>query len=297
VSKVIELIGLDWFVILTGKPAFEDAPLPYPTNFSEIREKFESLKDDKKLDEAVEYCSSLLKRENDRSDKVESKAFILIGITGIIATGFITGFASLLLDRNKVTSTWVSIPAAVLYILVVISLMWTIFLAMKVVAISDYRFSSPSANDIFRLADASLGYVKRERAASLFYSFAQNNRVVNRKATYLGGAQLWFRNSIILLLVLTLILAIYVPFQALSTVTQIPAPTTVPTATIQLVPTPTSTLQPTSTSTLVTPTNTPVATFTRLMWNSYKGRLGNNVDMRYPLTTRNLWRCSNDHRL
>jgi hypothetical protein len=74
--------------------------------------------------------------------------------------------------------------------------MWTIILAIKVVAVGEYRFSYPSANDIFELANKPLHDVKKERVSSLFSSFSQNNRVINRKATFLKGAQLWFRNSI-----------------------------------------------------------------------------------------------------
>ena len=250
-SKVIERLGLDWLVILIGKPAFEDAPLPHPTTLSEAREGFRDLEGEK-LDDALEYCDKLLGREDDRSDKIESKAFKLIGIPGI-ATGFITGFAGLLLEREKLALVPVLIVAAALYVLVVLALMFTIYLAVKVVTVGDYVFTYPSANDIFELSKASLQYVKRERAASLFFSFAQNERVVNRKATYLGGAQLWFRNSVVLLLALTLLLALYAPFKPSTSAPGVPVPTEEPTATIQ----------PT-----VAPTDTPTATPTATVWPS-----------------------------
>jgi len=240
--------------MLIGKLPFEDAPLPYPTTLKEVREKLGDLTDEEKLDDAIEYCDNLLKREEGRSDKIESKAFTLIGITGI-ATGFIIGFAGLLLDRDKITSICVSVPAAALYILVVISLMWTIYLAVKVVTIGDYIFTYPSANDIFELSSASLHNVRLERVASLFYSFAQNHRVVNRKATFLGGAQLWFRNSVGLLLVLTLVLAIYVPFAPPAS-SGVSIPTGVPTAP-QATTVLTHTPQPTRTPTVAAPTKTP----------------------------------------
>jgi len=51
-SKVIERLGLDWFVILVGKPAFEDAPLPYFITLSEARERFGDLEGEK-LDDAL----------------------------------------------------------------------------------------------------------------------------------------------------------------------------------------------------------------------------------------------------
>jgi len=255
--EVIERLGLDWFVILIGRPAFEDAPLPYPTTFSEVRDKLGELQGEEKLNDAIEYCARLLKREEDRSDKVESKAFTLIGITGI-ATGFIIGFAGLLLDQEKITSVAMLTIAAVLYILVVVSLMWTIFLAVKVVTVGDYQFTYPSANDIFRLSDTSLQDVKHERAVSLFYSFVHNHQMVNRKATYLGGAQLWFRNSIILLLVLTLLLAVHTLFRspAPTTGTSVSTPTSV---FVDMVPSPESTYLPAHTVTGV-PTRRPTAT-------------------------------------
>lgn len=251
-SKLFESLGLDWFVILFRKPDFEDAPLPYPDTISDICDKLDIVSDEEKLDDALEYCTGLLKREENRSDKVESKAFTLIGITGI-ATGFIIGFAGLLLDRGKIASMPVLIVAALLYNSVAISLMWTIFLAMKVVTVGAYRFTYPSANDIFMLSDSSLCYVKRERAVSLFYSFVQNVRIVNRKATYLGGAQLWFRNSIILLLVLTLVLALNIVIDALTQAPIISAPTSIPV--------PTRTRQPSPTLT-PTPTHIPASTLT-----------------------------------
>lgn len=262
--RLIEKLGLDWIPILFGISLVAEAPLPYPTTLPEVRSKLGDLKDEAKLNDAIDYCASLLKNEESRADKIESKAFTLIGITGI-AAGLITGFAGLLLDSVKIPSVFVLIFATTFYLLVVVSLMLTISLAVKVVIISDYRFTYPSANDIFQLSDASLRYVKHERAASLFYSFAQNVRVINRKATYLAGAQLWFRNSIILLLFLTLVLAAYIPFKALGSAATIVGPTSVPisTDTPQPLSTPTltSTSLPTATPTF-TPTYTPTSTTT-----------------------------------
>jgi hypothetical protein len=246
---LVERLGLDWLVVLIGRPAFQDAALPYPETISEVRAKFSGLVDGAKIDDAVDYCSGLLKREEERSDKIESKAFTLIGITGI-AAGFITGFASLLLDRGKMAFVPALVVAVLLYIFVVVSLMMTIFLAVKVVTVLDYRFTYPSANDVFELPKLPLADVKIERAASLFYSFSRNVRVVNRKATYLGGAQLWFRNSIVLLLLLTLLLGLYAPVNLLF------VPNTTVTPTPNLVPSATETPHSISTPTSIAPTHT-----------------------------------------
>jgi hypothetical protein len=248
-SNIIEQLGLDWFVLLIGIPAFEENPLPYPTTLKEIRDRLGNLTDKEKLNDAMEYCTILMEREEKRSDKIESKAFTLIGITGT-ATGFIIGFASLLLGLDKIPSSWALLPVSALYVLVVISLIWTIFLSVNVVLVGAYTYTYPSANDIFDLANTSLQSVQKERIASLFFSFSQNHRVVNRKATYLNGSQLWFRNSMGLLLVLTLLLAVYAPLKMdvpVNDILSIPM-----TATYTLKPTEVTTI--TSTSTLTPPT-------------------------------------------
>ncbi len=263
---LLERMGLDWFVLLAGKPAFFERPDPYPNSLKEIREKFGNLTDIKKLDDAIDFCTNLLEREDKRSEKIESKAFTLIGITGI-ASGFIIGFASLLLDQAKITSDLVLILASILYVLVVISLMWAIFLSIKVVTVGDYIFTYPSANDIFDLSQSTLLSVKNERVVSLFYSFVQNRRAIDRKATYLNGSQLWFRNSISLLLIITLLLAIYTPYKAFTSKTSAIITNITPTITLQPTkvkpsPTPTSPQKPTSSPTRQQPVETPTVSAT-----------------------------------
>lgn len=258
VKNILEQLGLDWIVALFRKPNFEDSPLPYPSTITEVRSRFGDLWDEEKLDDALSFCSDLFSREDERLDKIESKAFTLMGVTGI-AAGFIMAFAGLLFDWKQVSSTSVMVVASILFASVAVSLILTIYLATKVVTLGDYRLTSPSANDIFKLNQSDLRYVKRERAISLFFSFVQNVRVVNRKATYLIGAQLWFRNSIVLLLVTTLFLALVIPLSATSSngvsdnQVGVPTATTTPTSTIV----PTSTVPPTR-----IPTNTPTPTFT-----------------------------------
>ena len=205
-ARLAETLGLDWLRILVNRPVFEEPESPFPSR-SEIEAKFSTLTD-KKLEDALEFCSALVKREDNRADKVESKAVTLIGITGI-ATAFITGFASLLLDRSKISIGLFLTLAALLYIVVVLSFLFTIFLAMTVIKTLDYQFGYPDPKDILGLADSSLDTIKRNRAIDLFCSFARNSQLVNRKGTYLGGAQLWFRNSMALLVVLTLSLSLF----------------------------------------------------------------------------------------
>jgi hypothetical protein len=133
----------------------------------------------------------------------------------------------------------------VFFILVVAALMLTLYLALKVVRISAYTY--PSADDIFSLTTSSIQEVKRKRVSSLFYSSAQNTKLVNRKGTYLIGAEIWFKNSITLLMCITLLLGVNTFFKS---------PGTTQTAVV-VQPTPTTLVQSTP-----VPTPSPIVTIT-----------------------------------
>lgn len=257
-TDLIEKLGLDWLPLIIGRRPFQIETPDAQSRQSEIRASFSGL-DNKKVEEALAYCDGLVKREDERATKIESKAFTLIGITGI-ATAFITGFAGLLLDRGKIDSLPVLMLATFGYVLTVASLIFTIYLALKVVTVGDYKFTYPSASDILKLATQDIDDLRRDRAVALLVSYEQNATTVNYKATFLGGAQLWFRNSIALLSCLTIVLAIYAPFTSFARagglVPQTPtlAPTLTTTSRPTVVPSPTAT----STATMLpTRTNTP----------------------------------------
>jgi hypothetical protein len=252
-STFIEELGLDWFGLLLGhSPLASSAAGSLPSS-SEVRSRFSGMRG-RRLDDALTYCAGLLEREDSRAETIESKAASLIGITGV-ATGLITGIGGLLLDPTKIGS-WLFWPATIIYMLIIVSLMWTIYLSVRVVKVGDYSFTYPSAPDIFNQAGDSLLKVKRERVASLYFSFSRNSLVVNRKATFLIGAQKWFRNAVVLLLLVALILAgSALLFRPLAAVSKSPA-------TIAPLP---STVKQLTNPTPVVPTETsiPVAGLTR----------------------------------
>lgn len=232
-KRLLELIGLDWLPILIGRKPFVDAPLPFPS-LSEVQQAVSILETDK-LDDTFNYCDGILRREESRLDKIESKAFTLIGVTGI-AAAFITGFASLLLDRAKFPASPLLVLAAIFYVVVIFSLIFTVFLALKVVAIGAYRLSYPGIAELTKLPGQALIDAKRNRIVSLYYSITTNTSVINSKGTFLGAAQLWFRNSMLLLFALTFTLATYVVWDAFNMnaayqPANMPATTYTPTAT------------------------------------------------------------------
>lgn len=250
--RLYENTGLDWMPLILKGQKLPNSPLP--RTMPQIREKFVHVTDDSVLDSALEQCNGLMKREEDRIDKIESKAFTLTGASGIVAS-FIVGFAGLLLDQTQAKSIHIII-IALLYIVVAVSLMMTMYLALKVVMISTFIY--PSAEDVFNIVTISPQEVKRERIVSLFYSSECNMQLANRKGTYLIGAETWFRNSISLLLCLALFLGGYTLIKPPVSIGSIPQPMS--TSIVQPTSVPIATLPPIVIS--VSPVGTPLSTVT-----------------------------------
>jgi hypothetical protein len=202
IGKLFEILGIDLLPYAMGLSKFtSNAPFE-PTKLKEIREQVQGL-DIKKLDEALNYTKELLDEESARGEKIESKAFSLIGVTGVSAA-FVTGVSSLLPKGHQTTLSLILL--AVFYLLVVISLTLTVLLASKVVVVGKYKYSTPDIADVFKMGSQVLLETKKDRLTSYLYCYANNNQLHNVKASYLIGAQLWFRNSVITFLLLALIL-------------------------------------------------------------------------------------------
>ncbi len=201
IEKILEATGIDLLPYAIGLSKFKSYPPFEPVKLTEIREKVQSL-DTKELDDALEYSKELLDEESSRGEKTEGKAYNLIGVTGISAA-FITGISSFL-PSEKTTLTFPVILLLFFYLFVVLSLTLTVLLASRVVMVRNYTY--PDIADIFKMGSLSLVETKKDRLATYMYCYAKNCQTHNIKVSYLIGAQLWFRNSIIAFLALAIIL-------------------------------------------------------------------------------------------
>jgi len=229
VGKLFEILGIDLLPYAMGLSKFtSNAPFE-PTKLKEIREQVQGL-DIKKLDEALNYTKELLDEESARGEKIDSKAFSLIGVTGVSAA-FVTGVSSLLPKGHQTTLSLILL--AVFYLLVVISLTLTILLASKVIVVGKYKYSTPDIADVFKMGSQVLLETKKDRLTSYLYCYANNYQIHNVKASYLIGAQLWFRNSVVTFMLLALILIPVFFCNTIDNVQSLATQTFVLTATLQ----------------------------------------------------------------
>lgn len=210
-KTLAERLGLDWIGVLfraIARRGWYEPPIPpYPYEAAEIDKRLGQLTH-QRIEYALAYCTTLHERALSRSEKIESKAVLLLGTTGI-TSAFVVGFASFLLSSGKDFPTGFLVAGAVCYFALILALVMTILLASRVVAVEKYTY--PGAQRVFRFSSSSVTETKRQHVIDLFESFAKNVHVANTKATYLIGAQKWFVNAIVILLFIALLIAIYIP--------------------------------------------------------------------------------------
>jgi hypothetical protein len=246
VEKILDALGFSVIPYAFGLLKFKIQPPIDSSKLGLIKERIKGFTN-KNADEALSYCKELFEEEMKRGGKIENKAYSLIGVTGVSAA-FITGIPKLLPEKTIGFFLWHNISIMVVYILIVISLTFTILLASRVVIVGGYKFAYPDVTDIFNINSQSLLSIKKERLNAYLYCYINNCKIHNIKASFLIGSQIWFRNTIILFLILAFILAPSI-FSDLNGVSQNPPTTaTIVNSSIQVIITsqPTAVIQATS---------------------------------------------------
>lgn len=268
IKSLVETIGIDLVPYAIGWSKFTSKPSFEPAKINGILENVQNL-GSKKLDEALKYSKQLLDEEDTRGEKAENKAYNLIGVTGISAA-FITGISKLIPEKSYLIPPSLSIILlSICYVLIVIGLTLTVLLASRAVLVRSY--TRPDIADIFLMKSMSIKQIKTNQLATYIYCYNKNEQIHNIKLSYLMGAQLWFRNSVVLFLILAFaLISIFIRSEIYDN-SMVVINSKTPTSTLQqspsLIPSfATSTLKPTISYSTNTPkpdkTPTPVFTFT-----------------------------------
>lgn len=240
----MELTGLDFVSAICDESRFPKYPPPTKERYEEVRGKTSKL-DAASTKVVIDYFKELQESEESRRREIESKAASIIGFTGIAASVIIN--AAPLLLGEKFSNFIINYIVIGLYVLMGMALIISIILAQKAIKVGLNRYMSPDPSDRLNISEKNMEAHNRELAGDIVLSYENNLGVINDKAVYVSGAQIWFRNCIALLFLLMSVLAL----NALVS----PSPKNLPSQMVILTPTPI----PTATATQ-TPTQTPTAT-------------------------------------
>lgn len=161
---------------------------------------------EKQLEELLSELSRFHSEEEKRQDTLESKATTLLGFISL-ASGIVAGVSQVSLNVDVYTQEF-RIIIFLINVLIGISLLISITLALQATRVGKYKFMSPSLSSFWGYMQSERQKTLRSRALTTLYSHIHNREVINRKAAYVSGAQLWFRNAIILFFVLSTALGV-----------------------------------------------------------------------------------------
>ena len=204
IRNLLHITALDWIPIMLNDGKLEGPSLPSTARINDLKEQLTNA-DSESLKEISSFSNDLVNKEDQRRLQIESKANSLIGITGL-AAGFITGFAQFSLNSDHYLGGY-RISLSILYVLIGFALLSTIIIARRATIVDKYAYIEPLPQDMLAIRKWSRDILIRNHTAKMMYSSEYNAALNNRKATYVIGAQDWFRNSIVLLLILLLFLA------------------------------------------------------------------------------------------
>lgn len=201
IKKILKIIGLADIVLIFLNPS---RLLTEIDKLSVIKAKINDLSIDE-VDKAILYSNEILISEANRGEKIEGKANNLLQITGL-TSGLIVGIISFLSDSIPLFSPQQINFICITFLLVIVSLIFSILLSYRVLAVENYSFSELDIDDVYKYHAQTLIKNEKERLASIIYSKNHNCRIHNAKATFLIASQKWFRNAVLLMLVLSIII-------------------------------------------------------------------------------------------
>lgn len=203
-SGFLNTTGLIWLPIVISERYYK----PHSRLDSDLTDGFEAHHaklNSEQIKEVVQELSRLMIDEEKRQDKIESKALSLMGFIGL-SSAFVIALVTLV--GNVQYPTPLRQVIVVVYALILISLMLTIVLAIKAIRVGKYSFMSPYVGNIWQRSGKNEVAYHRDQARDLLKSYIYNRAIINDKAEFVSGAQDWFRNTILLLMFLTILIVI-----------------------------------------------------------------------------------------
>lgn len=233
-------VGIKWVFILLKIWPEDDNPIDEDNLQEYLNEMLPTLKEEN-LQTVIGELENRIDLEEKRADKLETKAFSLIGLTSIV--GILIGGLAQLTLTDTLYSPALKIFLTTSYITIGISLLMTIGLARQVIK-AELKDTSPQVHNLWGLGVLKKDTLYRQHAKTVLQTYLNNHAQTNKKGTYVIAGQDWFRNTIVLLFLLLIV------FGLQSVGSTAPCTSCEPPSTTQLM----------ITDTLISPTELPTVT-------------------------------------
>lgn len=168
-------------------------------------EKIESklkLDSPERIEEALQYCATHYRNEENRRDKIESKANTLIAAS-TITIGFITGFLCMILYDAPSLSLLFLIIILIVYIIIAMFIIKSINYSLKIGRLVKDTLTDQQRID-YNISETDLIHIKKARVINYYLLFTINRENNDKNEKYINIAQNSMKNAVIVLLLLSL---------------------------------------------------------------------------------------------
>ena len=173
-----------------------------PSLISEIQRKITS-EDADVLRQSLEFVHRCLRQENERGKAAETRATVMLGILGAIATLVITGAENLPTDSELGDAGWLLLAC---YVSCLLFLVKALFYAIRTISISKKYRLEPQM--VFDLQDASQVEALRSEIAGIVWEFDRSIESNSGRLFWLHRCQ---RNSCVVIVILVIFGCNYSP--------------------------------------------------------------------------------------
>jgi len=156
-----------------------------------------------RIEEALQYCATNYHYEQNRRDKIESKANTLIAAS-IISIAFITGFlCDILYDIPNLSLIFIIIIITT-YIILAVFIIRSINYSLKVSRLGNYTMDNQHLVD-YNMTESDFIHIKKIRTINYYLLFTKNKHNNDNKEKYINIAQNSMKSVALVFLLLSLI--------------------------------------------------------------------------------------------
>jgi ABC-type multidrug transport system fused ATPase/permease subunit len=175
------------------------------SSYSEERKDIEKklkLDSPEGIERALQYFGNLYRNEENRRDRIEGRANLLIASASIILT-FVTGFLCMILYDMESISLAFLIIIFIIFIVVVAFIVDSIISSLEINKLGKYAMTDHDFVN-YSISESDIIHIKKARVINYYMLFDKNKQINEEKEKYLYKSQRSIKNAVIILLLISI---------------------------------------------------------------------------------------------
>jgi hypothetical protein len=175
------------------------------SSYSEERKNIENklkLDSPEVIERGIQYYGNLYRDEENRRDRIEGRANLLIASASIIIS-FVTGFLCMILYDMESISLAFLILIFIVYIVVAAFIIDSINSSLEINKLGKHRMTDEHFAN-YSISESDIIHIKKARVINYYMLFDKNKQINDEKEKYLYKSQRSLKNAGIILLLISI---------------------------------------------------------------------------------------------